>query len=119
MVNRSSLHGSFRNDSTERRVTMVLGFHKRSSAIGATTTNVHSFRIPGGGNSMHITYDDDYVKRRARMIPLAIDARRQRWPEEEPYRYQGSWIGSAEWNDATREEIGREGDEYWRRDITL
>ena len=119
MVNRSSLHGSFRNDSTERRVTMVLGFHKRSSAIGATTTNVHSFRIPGGDNSMRITYDDDYVQRRARMIPLAIDARRQHRPDEKPYRYQGSWIGSAEWNEATRDEISREGDEYWRRDITL
>ncbi|MGF1598870.1 MAG: phytanoyl-CoA dioxygenase family protein [Acidimicrobiales bacterium] len=119
MVNRSSLHGSFRNDSTERRVTMVLGFHKRSSAIGTTTTNVHSFQIPGGGNSMRITYDDDYVLRRARMIPLAIDARRQRWPEEQSYRYRGDWIGSAEWSEGTREEISREGDEYWRRDITL
>ncbi len=119
MVNRSSLHGSFRNDSSERRVTMVLGFHKRSSAIGATTTNVHSFRIPGGGNSMRITYDEDYVKRRTRMIPLAIDARRQRWPDEQPYHYRGSWIGSAEWNERTRQEISREGDEYWRRDITL
>lgn len=119
MVNRSSMHGSFRNDSAERRVTMVLGFHKRSSAIGATTTNVHSFRIPGGDNSMQITYDDEYVKRRARMIPLAIDARRQRWPDDESYQYRGEWLGSADWNESTRQEISRDGDEYWRRDITL
>lgn len=119
MVNRSSLHGSYRNESTERRVTMVLGFHKRSSAVGATTTNVHSFRIPGGGNSKQVTYDDDYVLRRARMIPLAVEARRQRWPGEQAYQYRGEWIGSTDWNDGTRQEISREGDEYWQRDITL
>lgn len=68
---------------------------------------------------MRITYDEDYVLRRARMIPLAVDARRQRFPDEEPYRYRGEWIGSVDWNESTREEISQEGDEYWRRDITL
>ena len=51
MVSRSSLHGSYHNHSSERRVTMVLGFHKRSSAVGAKTTNVHAFRLPGGATS--------------------------------------------------------------------
>ena len=119
LVDRSSLHGSYQNNSTERRVTMVMGFHKRSSAINAETTNVHSFRLPGGKNSKAITYSEDYVLRRSRMIPLAIDARRQRFPEETPYEYQGSYLGSADWNAQTRAEIGKEGDEYWQRDITL
>lgn len=118
MVNRSSLHGAYPNHSTERRVTMVLGFHKRSSAIGAETTNVHAFRLPGG-KVKSITYTEDYVLRRARMIPLAIDARRQRYPDEAAYNYQGSYIGEGVWNEQTRAEIGREGDEYWQRDITL
>ncbi len=119
MVNRSSLHGSFRNHSPERRVTMVLGYHKRSSAIGATTTNVHAYRVPGGKNIHDITYTPDYVERRSRMIALAIDARRQRFPDEQPYDYTGAIIGGAEWNDDARAEISADGDEYWRRDITL
>jgi ectoine hydroxylase-related dioxygenase (phytanoyl-CoA dioxygenase family) len=119
MVNRSSLHGSFRNFSPERRVTMVLGYHKRSSAIGASTTNVHAYRVPGRKNIHDVTYSTDYVERRSRMIALAIDARRQRFLDEQPYDYQGSFIGGAEWNDEARAEIGAEGDEYWRRDITL
>ena len=119
MVNRSTLHGSFRNHSPERRVTMVLGYHKRSSAIGAATTNVHAYRLPGGKNIHDVTYTADYVERRSRMIALAIDARRQHFSDEQPYDYAGAFIGGAEWNEQARVEISAEGDEYWRRDITL
>ena len=117
MVNRSSLHGSFPNTTLERRNTMVMGFHKRDSAIGAETTNVHAFRKPGDIKS--VKYSEEYVLRRARMIPLAIDARRQRYPNETPYEYQGSYLGDSCWNDRARAEIAAEGDEYWQRDITL
>ena len=117
MVNRSSLHGSFPNRSSERRITMVLGFHKRGSAIGTETTNVHAFKLPGKVKS--IKYTEDYVLRRARMIPLAIDARRQKYPDEVPYVYEGKYIGEGIWNEQAREEISQEGDEYWQRDITL
>ena len=117
MVNRSSLHGSYPNQSSERRVTMVLGFHQRSSAIGTETTNVHAFKLPGKVKS--IKYTEDYVLRRTRMIPLAIDARRQRYRDEVPYIYKGSYVGEGVWNEQARAEISREGDEYWQRDITL
>ncbi len=117
MVNRSSLHGSFPNKSRERRVTMVLGYHNRASAIGTTTTNIHAFRLPG--KVKEVTYDEEYVLKRTRMIPLAIDARRQKYPNEQPYEYRGSYIGNAVWDEETRAEISREGDEYWQRDITL
>ena len=53
------------------------------------------------------------------MIPLAIDARRQRFLDEEPYEYHGSLIGDTNWSDDTRAEISQLGDEYWWRDITL
>ena len=117
MVNRSSLHGSYPNRSPERRITMVLGFHKRDSAIGTETTNVHAFKKPG--TQKRVKYSTDYVLRRARMIPLAIDARRQRFPDEEPFVYRGTYKGDATWNDETRREIAREGEEYWQQDITL
>ena len=117
IVNRSSLHGSYPNRSDERRITMVMGYHKRDSAIGTATTNVHAFRRPGETKS--VTYSEDYVLQRARMIPLAIDARRQRFPDEQPYRYTGSYLGDGAWNEQARAEISKEGDEYWQRDITL
>ena len=93
------------------------GLPQRASAIGAETTNVHAFVRPG--QTKHIKYTEDYVLRRARMIPLAIDARRQHYPDEVPYEYHGSYIGDGVWNARTRAEISRECDEYWQRDITL
>lgn len=119
VVNRSSLHGSFPNLSAEPRVTMVLGYHNRVSAIGAETTNVHAFKCPSVDRSKPVRYTEDYVLRRTRMIPLAIDARRQKYPQETPFEYAGSFIGDADWNEGTRAEITREGHEYWQQDITL
>jgi hypothetical protein len=87
--------------------------------VGAKTTNVHAFRLPGGSNSRKITYSEDYVLRRTRMIPLAINARQQRFIDEEPYQYHGSLIGDTNWSEVTRAEISQLGDQYWRRDITL
>ena len=69
----------------------------------------------GRESTKPIKYTEDYVLRRARMIPLAIDARRQRYPDEVPYEYQGSYIGDGVWNAQARAEISREGDEYWQR----
>lgn len=117
MVNRSSLHGSYPNKSDTRRITMVLGFHKRDSAIGTSTTNVHAFKLPGKEKQVH--YTEEWVNKRARMIPLAIDARRQHFADETPYSYSGSYIGGSQWNDQARKEIAQPGDEYWQRDITL
>lgn len=119
VVNRSSLHGAYPNRSPERRVTLLLGYHKRDSAIGAESTNDHASVRPGLDGPVPIKYSEEYVLRRARMIQLAIDARRQRYPDEQSYEYKGSFIGAGEWNEQARAEITREGDEYWRRDITL
>jgi hypothetical protein len=96
---------------------MVLGYHNRASAIGTRTTNVHAFPRPG--EIKEVEYSEEYVLKRTRMIPLAIDARKKRYPDEVPYEYTGAYIGSGVWNDAARAEISAEGDEYWQRDITL
>ena len=117
MVNRSSLHGSFPNSSEISRITLLLGFHKRASAIGTETTNVHAYVRPS--KPKKVKYSKEYVLRRARMIPLAIDARRKRFQNETPYDYSGEFIGGSTWSEKARNEITRAGDEYWQRDITL
>ena len=78
IVNRQELHGSFPNASGEERVSLTFGFHKRSSVLGA--------RILYTGEE--IVYDEDRIFERSSLIQTAIDARHQRFPDEEPYRYQ-------------------------------
>ena len=77
MTNRQTLHGSFPNTSPDRRVTVNFGFHRHSSVIGQSGV------LSGNGN----IYDEEYVRERCRVIPLAIDARAQRFPDETPYVY--------------------------------
>ena len=79
ICNRQVLHGSFANTSSQRRVTVVHGFHMRSSVLGAETS------FPAGSS---VRYDDERIHRSSRLIPLAIDARRQHFTEEEPYVYE-------------------------------
>ncbi|MCY4094225.1 MAG: phytanoyl-CoA dioxygenase family protein [Gammaproteobacteria bacterium] len=79
ICNRQVLHGSFANTSSQRRVTVVHGFHIRSSVRGAVTS------FPGGTSTR---YDEERIHRSSRLIPLAIDARRQYYTEEQPYVYE-------------------------------
>ena len=76
--NRQILHGSFANTGFETRVTVNFGFHRRSSVL-----NVHG----AGIHAKAVTFDDGFIKNRSRLIGLAIDARRQRFPDEIPYEY--------------------------------
>ena len=125
IVDRSSLHGSYPNRSDSRRLTFIMSFHSRvrtlalpsssltmqsrrnmvqASAVGTETQNVHAFK---NGGAKFVRYTAEDVALRARMIPLAIDARRQRFPEEgRVFEYEGEFIGDARWSDKTRAEIG-------------
>ena len=77
--NRQLLHGSFANTSADWRVTVTFGFHRRASVLG----------VKGGGDFNPSTfYDEACVRERSRMIGYAIDARRQRFPDEVPFVYQ-------------------------------
>ena len=78
ITNRQAVHGSFANTSPNVRVTLNFGFHRRRSVIGVTSGGVH--------NPVSL-YDDEYIRRRSRMIQFGIDARRQRFPEETPFVY--------------------------------
>jgi hypothetical protein len=76
--NRQVIHGSFANTSPNVRVTLNMGFHRRASVLGVKSGGVH--------NPVSV-YDDAYIRNRARLIQYGIDARRQRFPDETPYRY--------------------------------
>ena len=96
--NRQLVHGSFANTSTERRVTLNMGFLPRKSVLNVTNVNF-------AGRKQ--TYDDARVHQRSRMIAIGIDARQQRFPHERRYVYQ-PLVGEEDlnrWNEETRESI--------------
>ncbi len=96
--NRQLVHGSFANTSTERRVTLNMGFLPRKSVLNVTNVNF-------AGREQ--TYDEKRVHQRSRMIAIGIDARQQRFPEERRYVYQ-PLVGEEDlnrWNEETREAV--------------
>jgi hypothetical protein len=95
--NRQILHGSFANTSDDWRVSLNFGFHRRKSILG----------VRGRTCREGETYDAERICKRAEMIGYAIDARRQRFPEEAPFVYQPHRQSGAiyRWNEETRGEI--------------
>ena len=95
VTNRQALHGSFANTSKDWRVTINMGFHRRRSVLG-----VHG----GGLHAAPAVYDEAHIRERSRIIGYAIDARRQRWPEETPFVYQPHAAEGLSycWDDAAR-----------------
>ena len=79
MTNRQALHGSFANTSPNWRVTLNFGFHRRTSVLGVKAGGIHNAVA---------TYDTDRIRERSRLIGYAIDARRQRFPDETPFVYR-------------------------------
>ena len=88
ICNRQAIHGSFANTSADVRVTLNFGFHRRASVLGVTSGGIH--------NEVAV-YDDDRIRRRSRLIAYAIDARRQRFPDEQAYRYQPYAAEAVQW----------------------
>ncbi|NCF19548.1 MAG: phytanoyl-CoA dioxygenase [Haliea sp.] len=78
ICNRQLVHGSFPNSGYEPRVTVNFGFHRRSSVLGVTGAGMHS---PAE------VYDNELIEERSRVIGYAIDARKQRYPQEESFQY--------------------------------
>lgn len=79
ICNRQIVHGSFANTSENVRVTVNFGFHRRRSVLGVASGGVH--------NAVAV-YDEARIHERSALIGYAIDARRQRFPEEVPYVYR-------------------------------
>ena len=78
IVNRQILHGSFANTSSDRRVTVVFGFHRRNAVLGIE-------RLSNNGDK--IVYDEELIFKKSRIIQLAIDARSQHFADEQSYVY--------------------------------
>lgn len=77
--NRQVVHGSFANTSADWRVTVNMGFHRRRSVLGVKGGGIHN--APG-------VYDEARIAARSKLLGYAIDARRQRFPDETPYQYR-------------------------------
>ena len=78
ICNRQLVHGSFPNSGFEPRLTVNFGFHRRSSVLGV---------MGAGMTSGKEVYDEALIEERSRVIGYAIDARRQRYPDEPGYEY--------------------------------
>ena len=99
ICNRQMVHCSFPNRSDRPRVTYVFGFHRRASVEGVQGWD---FRKAGS-----ITYDEERIHGRSKIIQLAIDARQQQRPEETPYHYKpmANEADSLRWSEDTRESV--------------
>ena len=98
MCNRQVVHGSFANTSDDWRVSVGFGFHRKASVVGASAKLLN-------GKVVH--YDEARVKERSRMIAIAIDARTQRYPNEEHYHYKplAGFEAENNFNEETREQV--------------
>jgi hypothetical protein len=95
ICNRQAVHGSFANTGGDLRVTVNFGFHRRQSLLGVEGGGIHNRRE---------IYDERRIRERSRVIGYAIDARRQRFPDEAPYVYR-PFAGEEDeyrWSDAAR-----------------
>lgn len=79
ITSRQAVHGSFANTSPKPRVTVNMGFHRRASVLGVRSGGVH--------NEVAV-YDEERIEQRSRAIAYGIDARAQRFPDEQRYVYE-------------------------------
>ncbi len=106
--NRQLLHGSFANTGDDWRVTVNMGCLPKSSVLG----------VEGGGIlAGQVTYDESHIRERSRLIGYAIEARKQRFPNETPFAYRPfvERGETFEW----RDEMLAELHDYHRLDINI
>ncbi|MGF1598843.1 MAG: phytanoyl-CoA dioxygenase family protein [Acidimicrobiales bacterium] len=86
VVNRQTLHGSFANSSPDIRVSLTFGFHRRTSVLGVRG------KLALKGDDVDWkpgpVYDERRGHDRSAVIQVAISARHQRFPDEQPFRYE-------------------------------
>jgi len=109
VTNRQLLHGSFANTSPDRRITLNEGFFPRKRVLGITARRLHGLME---------TYDLDRINERTRILQLAIDARRQRFPQETPHIYKplAGHEDENRWSETTRQALLKN---YNQRDMFI
>jgi hypothetical protein len=109
VTNRQLLHGSFANSSPDRRITLNEGFFPRKRVLGVTAKRLHGAIE---------TYSQERIDERCRILLLAIDARRQRFPQEKAYVYKplAGREGENRFNETTRETLLKN---YNQRDMFI
>lgn len=110
MVNRQMLHGSFANTSSDARISITFGFHRRSSVLGAKAA------LSMASDETH--YGEKRIFERSAVIAVAIDARRQHFPEEEAFKYQPfrELEDEYRWNEDSFERVIRD---YNTKDLAI
>ena len=94
--NRQLLHGSFANTSDKWRVTVNMGCLPRRSVLG----------VRGGGIvSPKTIFDDAHIAKRSLPIAYAIDARRQKFPDEVPFVYEPLTDQNIVWDQEARKSL--------------
>lgn len=108
MCNRQLVHGSFANSGFEPRITVNMGFHRRSSVLNVMGAGTH--------NEAQI-FDAALIAKRSEVIGYGIDARRQRFPDETSYVYQPFAEQGLEyvWNAAAKAALH----DYNTRDLSI
>lgn len=84
---------------------MQFGFHRRASVLGKLTAT-GTYNSNGYEVNVKKVYDEEFIHKRSRMIQVAIDARKAKYPDETPYIYQ-PFVGKedeARWNERLKEE---------------
>lgn len=66
-----------------------------------------------------MVYDDDFIFERCKMVQLAIDARKQKYPEETPYEYLPfkGHEEKARWNPGMKENPNYR--DYWAMNMRI
>ena len=108
ICNRQIVHGSFPNSGFEPRITVNMGFHRRSSVLNVMGAGTH--------NEAQV-FDEALIAKRSELIGYGIDARRQRFPDETPYTYQPfAKAGLAyQWDDDAKASLH----DYNTRDLSI
>lgn len=108
ICNRQLVHGSFANTGFEPRVTVNFGFHKRSSVLNVAGAGIHAEAM---------VFDEETIRERSRAIGYAINARHQRFPDEEVYTYKplANSSESYEWTAAAKANLK----DYNLRDLSI
>ena len=126
MSGRLSLHGAYPNRSPDCRATLTFGFHRRKTLLGKqmsaspllgeakepspSSSSSSSSSMEKRENMSTYVYTEELLGKRSRMIQLAIDARKRKFPNETSYVYQ-PFLGREDecrWDEQRRDEIVEE-----------